>query len=1056
MEIRPLVRKFKGQLFLAFLIVAVGMLYFAGKYLYENYRAYRDLRNVQLAVEYLSLDARLIQAVQKERGLTLACALYPQFCQDAVLQHRRTDRAREAYFLVLQRKEIAKVEDVDRLLKNLDRLELLRTRKKKGEDPFRIFGEYSRISRTLIRSIDPVLEGLGDRAYLGNLLLFKTLLELIELEGKERALLMSLHGPKGKNPDVERQLRINENRLQATWESVQLALSKRMKVLFRQTVPFALQRHYEQMHQRIIKAENVDLLLKRKWWNTATRFIDRLYHFENLVLESIDNERTAYEKRIKETLFEGVLFLGILVLFLAVYLRKVGKVFDKILERIRRLVYERRLATVSGEFCENVLQIPSRSALFHNLALALSRLESFRLLWLEEVQNGQIVVGENIPPKHMMEREWPPRLRQTAREVEESREYRILPLHFGEEMNGSEFFHELEEMGIFPIMEAERVSYLLYLFTLRGENFDEVLKEAVGKMIEVTQLALERMREEEAVRQMKKQLRLYGAAFDAQEAILITDRHGEIVQVNNAFERITGYSRDEVLGKTPAIMKSGRHDEEFYRRMWEEIKQKGYWKGEIYNRRKDGTIYPEILSITAIRDSKGRIDNYVSHFFDITDLKKAYAESQHRAHHDPLTDLYNRMKLKEELELIWELSVKEEFYNAFFFIDLDNFKQINDSYGHAVGDKVIIEVARRLKEVARERDVTARISGDEFALILVDLGNDQEIATHNAALLAEKLVTQYTEPYREEGVEIPISYSIGINLFPNGQSTPEQVVEQADLAMYHSKKSGKNRFTFYNEQLDRESKKFLLMRTEIDRGLKNREFIVRYQPKVSLKNGKVVGVEALTVWDSSSFGLMEPDKFLRYAYGNRLLYLFTEYVVRQVLDDLKSWKDQGIAPLVSINLPAEQFNNIAFMNEIYGMVRGPFTSQIMFEIVEDALIKDSVSAISTIEKFRKIGVLFSIDDFGTGYSSFNYLKLLPADELKIDRSFVINIFEENNNEIVRKIVELAKIFGFSVTAEGVESKETIEFLRRIGCDNYQGYYFSKAVDRKEVIRFFSS
>ncbi len=1050
MEMPQLVRKLKGRLFLAFLIAVAGILYFAGEYLSDNYHKYSELKNVQQVVDYLAVDAQLIQAIQKERGLSLACSLSPQFCTEAERQYRQTDRIRKAYLEILQRKDIARVEDVERLLSALDRLGLLRKESRiAAVDPLKIFGDYSQINHTLIHSIDPMLETLGDRAYLGNLLLFKTLIDLIELEGKERALLMSLYGPQGRNPRVERELSINENRLKATWETVHLALSKPMQVSFRRIVPFALQRHYEEMRQLMKRPDHSDVKSKRGWWKTATAFIDRLYRFEKDVLKKIDEERSAYEQRIQTTLFEGVLFLGVLVLFLAFFLQNITEFFDRILSKIRHVAFERRLTAVVSDFCESSLQISNRSNLFHSLAQALARLEYFQFFWIEELPDRRIVVSENIPVKRL-QKEWPSLFHRSGKEVAKSGKPLLLPLH----MEEPELFRQVEFLGIFPILKDEAPAYLLYLFVPWGQRFEETVKNAVAKMLETTQQALERIEEEETVNAMKKELSLYGTAFDSQEAILITDRHGEIVKVNKAFERITGYTRDEVLGKTPSIMKSGRHDESFYRQMWEEIKREGHWKGEIYNRRKDGSIYPEILSITAIRDAKGEVSNYVSHFFDISDLKKAYAESQHRAHHDPLTDLYNRMKLKEELELIWELGIKEEFYSAFFFIDLDNFKQINDSYGHAVGDKVIVEVARRLREVARERDVTARISGDEFALILVDLGKDSRIATHSAALLADKLVKQHTEPFREDGLEIPISFSIGINLFPNGQSAPEQVVEQADLAMYHSKKSGKNRFTFFNEQLDIESQKFLLMRSEIEKGIKNGEFVVRYQPKVSLKDGRIVGFEALTIWNSSSFGVMGPEKFLQYTYGNRLLYLFTQYVVEQVLESLKIWEKQGIDTCVSINLPTEQFNNSAFMEELYRKVQGKHASKIMFEIVEDALIKDSDGAIETIEKFRKIGVLFSIDDFGTGYSSFNYLKMLPADELKIDRGFVIEIFQENNNEIVRKIVELAKIFGFNVTAEGVEAQETVEFLREIGCDNYQGYYFSRAVESDKVHRFF--
>jgi len=527
MEIPFLVRKLNKRLLIAFFILAMGMLYFSGKYLYEAYETYHNLHSAQQAVDYFAYDARLIQAVQKERGLTLACALYPQFCGEAALQRHKTEQERKAYYRVLQRKDIVRFEDVDRLLNALDLLDQLRIKsEQRVKDPLKVFEQYSQVSRTLIRSINPILEGLGDRTYLGNLLLFKTLLDLIELEGRERALLMSLHGPQGKNPKIEQQLRINDERLFSTWKNVHLTLSKEMAVRFRRIVPFAVQRHYEEVRRKMLKAQSSNLTLKRIWWKTATDYINRLYRFENQVLKSVNEEQASYLQRMRETLFEGMLFLGVLLLLLAVYMHKIKNTFAKVMQWIGRIAFERRLASIYGDFSENSLQIHSRSALFYSLAQAFSRLDIFDFLYLEEEPGGQIVVSENIPVKHLENK--PPALRQAAKEALTDTQYRISSFRMPD--SGEE--GEEVSFGVFPILEHKAPAYLLYLVLRKGEHFDETFIATILRMIEVTEFVLERMDKEQSVKKMKNQLRIYRTAFDAQEAILITDRHGEIVEVN--------------------------------------------------------------------------------------------------------------------------------------------------------------------------------------------------------------------------------------------------------------------------------------------------------------------------------------------------------------------------------------------------------------------------------------------------------------------------------------------------------------------------------------------
>ena len=727
-----------------------------------------------------------------------------------------------------------------------------------------------------------------------------------------------------------------------------------------------------------------------------------------------------------------------------IFLRLFNSFLEKISVYYSMMSKDRSLYSIFSEFSENVLHIKNFQTLVNLFAVYLDKTSLFNFLYITDCKGEEIFAVEKIAISYINDK-LKELLKDTIQEVSQKRQYKILSVKCKELR-----LHKVKVLALFPIVVRKKCNFILVIATKQPLSMRVI--DFIMRMIDIFEATLWQLDFQQKQQEMQENLALLSHTFDSHEAIVLTDKNGNIVKVNKAFEDITGYKEEEVIGKKPSILKSGKHPKEFYEKMWRDIKEKGHWKGEIYNRKKDGTIYPQILSITAIRNEEGEITNYVSHFFDISDLKKIQEENEKRAMYDLLTEIFNRGKLIEELELIQQTAKKEQFLNAFLFIDLDNFKYINDSYGHTIGDKVLIEVSQRLKRMKKEGDILARISGDEFAFVMVDVGKDLHTASSKAAIMAQKLLDIYDKPVVIDDIEIDISFSIGIYIFPMNEKTPEDIITNADIAMYHSKKSGKRSFSFYDEKLDIEFKQFLIMKKEIEKGLKNREFKVFYQPKIAVSTGEVIGFEALVRWESKAHGLLYPDKFFPYIRGTKLIYDMTLLIVDNVLRDLElmqHYKDIEI----SINISTEQFNNKRFMEELYNKFIDKKGSAIILEIVEDALIRDTEYATQQMKRFQEIGIRIAIDDFGTGYSSLGYLRELPVNEIKIDKGFILHLFENKNDVIVQKIIEIAKIFGYKVTAEGVESERVVQFLRNVGCDYFQGFYFSRAISLEGALKF---
>ncbi len=594
-----------------------------------------------------------------------------------------------------------------------------------------------------------------------------------------------------------------------------------------------------------------------------------------------------------------------------------------------------------------------------------------------------------------------------------------------------------------PLSAQSRVLGTLNLYDLGSHGFDAetiLLLENLAARISVTLLM--------AIDQ--QQLRLHSAAMaSVANAVFITDYEGHITWVNEAFTRLSGYTAEEVIGQTPRLFKSGRHNISFYQPMWQTILAGKIWRGEVVNRRKDGRFYTVNQTITPFVDAHGTACHFVAVHEDITDKKAAEERIIHMAHYDSLTNLPNRILFHDRLQQEMVHAHRNKRLVAVMFLDLDRFKVINDTLGHAFGDQLLKALAERLSGCIREGDTVSRLGGDEFTFIIPDIFHPQD-----AALIAQKILSAMSPAFQIEGHEVHVTPSIGIVLYPLDADDTDSLIKKADIAMYHAKEHGGSTFKFYMEDMNIHSLERLTLENDLRKALEKGEFLVYYQPQIDQNTGQIISMEALARWQHPGRGLIYPAKFIPIAEETGLIVPIGEWILMEACTQTRAWHDAGFSTLrVTVNLSVRQFKQHNLVNMITRVLRetGLDPHYLELELTEGIIMQNDTAILTTLHELKALGISFSIDDFGTEYSSLSYLKRFPIDTLKIDRSFVCDITTNPDDAaIVTAIIAVAESLKLKVVAEGVESKEQAAFLQGLRCNNIQGYVYSRPLPASSI------
>jgi len=1056
-------KSLKSKIVLILLIPTVSMFYFSSKFMYENYQKTQQAKIVNRYIEIVKHSSTLIHELQRERGLSSSYLGNPILETKQALQEQRasTNKAIKQYLQYFTNEQNQKhIIDIFEQINQIDAL-----RVQIDTQTISFFDEVNYFS-SLIKKIINYIQNPIEDISATSLRDFESLISLINLKeyaGIERAYLANIFAQDSISLTQLKDIQTIILNQELYYKNFIKYAPKDVYLTYKEKIPYTLEMKLQNFRDIVLKSHTtthfgIDSLI---WYKISTNRIDKLHTVLCKLLHKINQQVKANKNDAYNALtFSVILWVLSILAFLFIWytLYEMIKLEQS---NIQKLKQQQKSYSAISNLSNSISYIKNDMALYHNLCKTLIDIEGLSIAWIGEVDTTKNIikpiVSENLE-LHKLEKL---RFDLDNKNATPSYAYKSdkhIIVNTSDALDVSVCKDILDEsikaIASFPIyMDKQAISILTILAT-QNDIFDNELINLIEKLLKDTSISLEFLKLRANEQKILKELHIASYAFESQEAMAITDANANIIKVNKAFEEITGYKQEEVIGKNPNVLKSDKQSHEFYAKMWGELKKYGKWKGEIYNCRKNGEIYPELLSITAITNNKGETTHYLAQFLDISDIKKLQQEAEFRANHDPLTSLTNRTKLKQKTKQAFLEAKNRGVQHAFFFLDIDNFKYINDFYGHATGDAILIEIASRLKKCTKDGDVVARLGGDEFAMLSYDVGMQELESIQQATQLAKIIQKVMKEPINADGHPFDVTFSIGVKIFPNHENGYEEVISHADIAMYKAKKSGKNKFAFFDTELDIELKQFSLLEKEIKQALINREFKLYYQPKVDVTTNKIVGMEALVRWSHPIKGILSPDKFLKTVTDTKNMYALETILIEQVLQDISEWKNKisNYNYTVAINITPKLFLNDNFIPFLKANLKryNISPSLIELELLENTFINDLSQAVGKIKILKSIGVNFAVDDFGTGYSSLTYLQKLPVDSIKIDKSFIMDLQHKSNREIVKMIINFAKLFNLKVVAEGVENIKTLEFLQSYGCDYYQGYFFSRAISSEDI------
>jgi diguanylate cyclase (GGDEF)-like protein/PAS domain S-box-containing protein len=546
--------------------------------------------------------------------------------------------------------------------------------------------------------------------------------------------------------------------------------------------------------------------------------------------------------------------------------------------------------------------------------------------------------------------------------------------------------------------------------------------------------------------QSQEKLRQAAQVFSSTiEGVIITDAEPNILSVNPAFERITGYRSEQVIGHNLRILQSGHQSDDFYQSLWQTLLSEGHWSGEIWNRRADGNNYPSLTTISTVKDDSDRTTGYVCLFTDITQLKQSEERLDFLAHHDTLTGLPNRLLFKDRLTKALQHANRKRNKVAVMFIDLDRFKNVNDSLGHTVGDELLKQVSQRLKQSTRDADTLARISGDEFVLMIED-----SFTVESTTNVLNKIMEAFRKPFKLKRHQVLTTCSIGVSVFPDDAHDTDELVSNADAAMYRAKNVGRNTYEFYTPEMTASALEHIFLENALHNAIPQKQFVQYYQPQYQLDNGQLIGCETLIRWQHPLEGIILPQRFITLAEQNGTIRDIDFWMLKTACQQGKIWHDRGLAiPRISVNMAGSQIQRENFATSVHKILKETNfpREHLEIEVTESFIMQRPEIGIWQLQKLYDDGISIAIDDFGTGHSSLNYLKKLPVSKIKLDQSFIKDITEDKDTlAIVRAVTDMAKSLGKTIIAEGVETVEQAELLKELGCEQVQGFYFGRPVE----------